>query len=41
VDWGAGNGLTASGKLDRAKLLSMHAVEINAMYERNGLAPTK
>jgi long-chain acyl-CoA synthetase len=41
VEWGPGNGMTASGKLDRAKILSMHADELNAMYERNRVAPKK
>jgi long-chain acyl-CoA synthetase len=39
VEWGPGHGMTASAKLDRAKILSMHADEINSMYKRNGVAP--
>jgi hypothetical protein len=41
VEWGPGHGMTASGKLDRSKILSMHADEINAVYERNGVVPPK
>jgi long-chain acyl-CoA synthetase len=41
MEWGPGNGMTASRKLDRAKILSMHAAEINAMYERNGVTTKK
>ena len=37
TEWGPGHGMTASMKLDRAKICSMHADEVNAMYERNGV----
>jgi long-chain acyl-CoA synthetase len=36
VEWGPGHGMTASMKLDRAKIFEMHEEEINAMYKRNG-----
>lgn len=37
VEWGPGHGMTASMKLDRAKIFKMHADELRAMYERNGV----
>jgi len=36
-EWGPGNGMTASGKLDRAKICQMHADALDAMYKRNGV----
>ena len=36
VDWLPGNGMTATMKIDRKKLLSMHEKEYRALMERNG-----
>ena len=37
TEWGPGHGLTASMKLDRKKILSMHEREIQSMFKRNGV----
>lgn len=37
TEWGPGNGMTASMKLDRNQISKMYADEIDAMYKRNGV----
>lgn len=37
VEWGPGNGMTASMKMDRAQICRMHADQVDAMYKRSGV----
>ena len=37
VQWLPGNGMTASMKLDRHKIMEIHDKEIKEMYKRNGV----
>jgi len=39
VEWSPGNGMTATMKIDRKKIFSMHIDELNAMLKRNGAPP--
>lgn len=41
VEWTAGNGMTATMKIDRRQIFNMHADELNAMLKRNGVQPSK
>jgi len=38
-EWGPGNGMTASMKIDRKQILKIHEEELNAMLKRNGVEP--
>ena len=39
VEWGPGNGMTATMKVDRKQISSLHAKELHALLERNGGLP--
>lgn len=41
VEWLPGNGMTATMKLDRKKIYSMHEEEMHAMYKRSGVEVSK